>query len=266
MSAAAGRTCARRRSGRSSCIAAAAVTALVAAAGCGGNPPPHGELAASEHLAEADRHERVAAEHERRAQLTEQNPSQLPVTCIDQPLAGVPYSGTEPIQVMKPCWRTDDSEAHRQVARRNLSEAAEHRATAAGLLAAERRACAGLGADEVAHGLFFHTDDMVRIEPYRVDGALRGVRVVFARVSGLDVDWAWRAAACEQARAAVMGHRPTFLAYSPLGLPDVRVRVGDVADGIEVVVYSDRAGIAATAWNRAQELAPGAVAGGSQPR
>ncbi len=261
MTGAGGRICVRRSAARKTCIAPLALASVLATAGCAGKPPPDGDLAASEHLAEADRHEQVASDHERRALLAEQDPSRPPMTCVDQPLAGVPYSGTEPLQVMKPCWRTDDGEAHRRAAQRNLREAAEHRASAAALLGAERRACAGVGADEVAHGLFFHVDDMVRVEPYRVAGALRGVRVVFARVPGLDVDWVWRAATCEQARAAVMGHRPTFQSYSPLSLPDVRVRVGDATDGIEVIVSSERGGIAATAWTRAQELAAGAVAG-----
>ncbi|HTM23120.1 MAG TPA: hypothetical protein VL172_21515 [Kofleriaceae bacterium] len=232
------------------------ITAMLAAAGCGGAPPAHREeLGAAQHLAEADRHEQVAAEHHRAAIAAEEQGNIGPrMVCIDRPLAGTPYSGTEPIPVMRPCWRTDEIEAHEAAARRNLQEAGEHRQSAAGLLQTERQACRGVGPHEVAHGLFWHVDDIVRVESYREGGALRGVRVVFARVPGLDVNWVWHAATCEQARAAVMGHVPTFLPYSPLALPDTRVRVVDVADGIEITIFSSRDDIAAAAAGRAQDL------------
>ena len=230
-------------------------------AGCGGGKPaPEKPLGAAEHLAEAQRHDRVAAEHQDQAVTLERQGAMPTVTCIDQPLAGVPYSGTEPIQVMRPCWRTDDIETHEQAARLNIREAAEHRRAARELRVAERQACAGMGEEEIAHGPFWHVDDIAVVDRIDEGGELRGARVVFLATSGLTPEWLERAIACEQARAAVVGFDERTAPASPATLPHVKTEVRPVPGGIAVTLRSPDPVVAAAIYGRASYLLSGHAA------
>ncbi len=239
-----------------------AILLSVVLTGCGGGsrPAPEKPLGAAEHLTEAQRHDRVAAQHEDEAEVLERQGATPVLTCIDQPLAGVPYSGTEPLQVMRPCWRTDDIETHRRAARQNSREAADHRRAARELRVAEQQACAGLGEEEIAHGPFWHVDDIAVVERIDEGGELRGARVVFLSVSGLSPAWLERAIACEQARAAVIGYDQRASSTSPATLPHVKAEVRPVPGGIAVMLRSPDPLVAAQIYGRASYLLSGHAA------
>jgi hypothetical protein len=222
---------------------------------CGGSSRPPERLSVKEHLDEAARHDSVAEQHQnsydgsRRAEGG-------PIECYDQPLAPAPRSGAEEIRIVKPCWTREHSpsEFHREIAAKNRREAAEHRAAAAALVAAEREACEGIGESELSHSPFSHVEDIAAVEAYREDGALRGARIAFRQVPGLSATWLSRALYCHQTRAAVMGFSPTFMPDCPAMLPEVGVSVEATGGSIVVTLRSDRDDIAALIWGRAGDL------------
>jgi hypothetical protein len=234
--------------------------AVAALASCGPRPttdPGHpGPLSAQEHHAEADRHEREAEAHESMYR-PEEDPGQTKTPqCFDQPLAGVPTSGTESLPLMRPCWsaETNPTEHHRKIAADNLRAARDHRAKAAELLGAEKRACAELGEEEISHSPFFHREDIAAVERYEESGVLRGARVRFRDVPGLTASWLRHSIACHQARAAVMGYSTSFQPYCPLVLEGVAAAVNETPDGLEVVLRAPRSETAAAVLGRADDL------------
>jgi hypothetical protein len=211
----------------------------------------------------AAEHEQLAAFEDKEADEQDRgNPKDVdslregPIECIDRPLAGVPYSGTEPLPVMRPCWTVEQNPttAHRKEALRLREEAARHRAQAAALRRAELTACAGLGEDEIAHSPFFHKDDIHSVTAYYEGDELRGVRVRFRAVPGLTVSWLDRAIRCHQARAAFMGYAPSFQPYCPLGAGPAAVEVTAVQGGILVTLRAQQAYVAAALYGRAADL------------
>ena len=237
--------------------------ALLASLACGGAPstdPGHpGPLSVAEHQAEADRHEREAQAHDAMYR-PEEDPGQSKAPqCFDQPLAGIPTSGTENLQIMRPCWTAESNPTahHRRIAEDNLRAARAHRALAAALLGAEKRACGGLGEHEISHSPFFHKEDIVRVERYEEDGQLRGATVLFREVSGLTQTWLRHSIACHQARAAVMGYSTKFMSYCPLALEGVAAAVTQTREGLIVHLRSDRSEIAAAILGRTEDLEGG---------
>ena len=208
-------------------------------------------LSAAAHLDEARRHERAADRP------IEPEVAGTPdLRCYDDPVEGVSTTGGQPLRVLKPCWTSVTSpSADRQAVDRHRRDAEAHRERAADLLGAEKRACAGLGADEISHSPFYHREDLVRVEPVRDErDEIRGVRALFADVPGLTVAWLERAARCHQARAAVMGYSPTFMSYCPLVAGKSRIHAWRDDDGIWLRVTSDEPTTAAAIWGRASAL------------
>lgn len=237
-----------------------ALATLVACGGSNQNEVPKRPMSVAQHEAAAQEHDEEAEAHERLYQPAEERTSGQPIECIDQPLAGIPYSGTEPMQVMRPCWTADQNPTthHLREAARHREEAARHRGEAKKLLGAEQDACAGLGEDAIAHSPFFHDEDIVSLEPVREDGVVRGFRAVFREVPGLSAGWLERAVRCHQTRAAVMGYSSTFMPYCPITVGPNQATVKEGEAGIIVVLTSEKSEVAAAMLGRARDLVSGA--------
>lgn len=222
------------------------------------DPGHNRPLSVAEHEAEAQRHDRVAAEE----QAIDDNPEATrdqsqPMRCYDRPLAPNPTSGTETLSIMRPCWTASRGGDHAHRAAVHRKAARDHRQKAAELLGAERRSCAGLGEDEIAHSPFFHREDIVSVVAYREGAELRGAIVGFRKVPGLDAAWLRSAIACHQARAAVMGYSRTYMKYCPLMVGTMSVTVREVTGGYEVTMGSDDRTVAAAILGRAEDLRGG---------
>jgi len=228
--------------------------------GCGSSPErdtlPERDKSVQDHLDESAQHEREAARHDARVRGEPTGDTHKPMECRDDPLEGVTYSGSEPYSILRPCWTgvTDPDEQHREEARRHRRLAAMHRARASALVAAEARACAGLGEAEISRSPLTRRDDVIRVSPLREHGRLRGATVVLRAVPGLTVSWLRRSLACHRARAAALGYPPQFMADCPMTLPSVVEQVRAVEDGVEVTLRTKREEIAAAVLGRAQRL------------
>ncbi len=232
-------------------LALSATALLVAAApSCGGGSQQKPErLSVAQNLAEADRHEREAVEHERNYSQTRQREGN-PIQCYDQRTPD-PASGGEPLRVLRPCWSSEQRPSRHQLdaAHADREEAARHRAVAASMLRAEREACEGLGDDEMSHSPFFHRDDILRVDEVRVDGELHGARVLFSKVPGLEVGWLRRAIACHQAHAAATGYDPKVMSYCPLMVAPTSTTVEEFGGTVAVTI------VARTDWEIAAVVA-----------
>jgi hypothetical protein len=154
---------------------------LVVAAGaaCGGSRERPERLSVAENLAEADRHDRVATEHEQ-LYVQHRRAESGGIHCYDR-RSPDSSPGGEPTRVLRPCWTREQRPARQYLdaARAERKQAARHRAVAASLLRAERGSCEGLGQDEISHSPFFHREDILRVDEVRMDGELHGARVVY---------------------------------------------------------------------------------------
>ncbi len=240
------------------------VSVVGSSTGCGGsNPAPsrqpetNRQISANEHMVEARKHDRMAAQHASKPSTRSPETRQTNgMYCIDKPLAGVPYSGGQPLRVLRPCWTSvvTPDEYHRKAVDRHRAKAAAHRGQAKALLNTERQYCANLGEAEISQSPFWHVDDILSVEKYVVGGALRGARITFRRVRGLSVAWLRRASACHQARAAMLGYPRTLMTYCPLVLEGATFDVADSDVGYAVTIQSKRDPIAAVIWARAVDL------------
>jgi len=230
---------------------------LLLCLGCGGpQEPAHGDLSTAAHYKEARRHERVADGHDEAVKRNRERVGTRRVECINRPLAGTPTSGTENLQVMKPCWTSEEdpaSVAHRRSARNQRLLAAEHRAKARALLLAEQKACRGLAETDISRSPFWHRDDISSVTPLKKRGAVTGVTVVFKKVRGLSVEWMTRSVACHRARAAALGFRTDFMVYCPLMLASIEAEVTESKAGIVVTITSKRSEMAAAALGRVRD-------------
>jgi len=210
------------------------------------------------HMADASRYAQLAAENVELAVEAARAEAQSsdPIHCVDRPLEGISYSGGEPLEVLRPCWTSviSASEHYSQRARRHRVRAVWHRERAETLLETEHVACAGLGEGEIATSPFSQTEDITSIEEYRVDGALRGARVVFRKLPGLSAKWMHRSIQCHYARAAALGFPRDYMSFCPATLPDVRISVVEEPSGIVVIIAADRDEMAAAVLGRASDL------------
>lgn len=235
-------------------ISSSTASLLFLVTACAGGQQQPERLSVGQNLAEAERHDRDAAAHEQAFARVRQAESR-PVQCHDQRLPD-PNSGGEPVRVLRPCWTREEppSRHHLDEARVQRKEAARHRAVAASMLRAEREACRGLGEDEMSHSPFFHREDILRVEEVRVDGELHGVRVLFARVPGLDAGWLRRAVVCHQARAAAMGYPAKEMSYCPLMVAPTSATIEDLGATVAVTLIARRDWEIAAVVGRAKAL------------
>jgi hypothetical protein len=246
---------------------AVAALTVAAASSCGGRTRSQRETATlTPHYLSATQHEVAAQEHDRAATEREralagrdrtQEAARSPAHCFDQPIEiPGPDLGGEPVRVLRPCWTGElrPAGALEREAMEHRREAARHRAIAGTLRRVERESCAGLGQADTSHSPFFHRDDIAAVDRIMVEGELRGARVLFRKVAGLDAPWMRRAIFCHQARAAAMGYAPDFMSYCPLMIAPTFVSVEETARGIEVSIRARRDVEAAAIYGRARDL------------
>lgn len=167
------------------------------------------------------------------------------------------------------CWREtlNPSHEHQRMAEEHRKIAAQHRAASAALVAAEKRACAGLGDEDRDMTPFGHGSDIQSASRYREEivsteggpssGEYTGATIVFRAVPGLTGPWLQRIIDCHLARNAVIGHAAASseMAYCPLTLEGVQAVVREVSNGFAVDVTSSNPRVADEIWARAQRLA-----------
>jgi hypothetical protein len=233
------------------------VVIAVTMAACGGRrePPPQRPLGVAAHLEEAERHEAEAARAERLAAELAVRKPQDDFVCMDQALADQSTSGGERL-IRSPCWAGEIGavDRHRDDAARLRADAAEHRARARALSTAERTSCAGLTDAELDHTPFAHREDVAAVTAELEEGALRGARIRFAPVRGLDAAWLRGAIACHQARAAAVGFNPKYMSYDPTVIAGAEVSVVEDARGILVIVRAADDATSRIVYERAEEL------------
>jgi hypothetical protein len=235
-----------------------ALVLLAACAGPASVSPPR-PLGVAEHRAEADDHDARAARHA--AAAAEHAEGRNGYACGDTVLADQLTSGGERLQLAVPCWNTDveASFEHRRAAARERSEAARHRSQARALEQVERDRCAGLSPAELDHTPFWHRGDIARVERLADGATLRGARVTFKAVRGLDGSWLEHALQCHRARAAAVGWDSRYMGYDPSLLPGVTTTVVATNDGLTVEIRAADADVAAVVAGRTEALLTDAV-------
>lgn len=222
---------------------------LLACAGSGTKDSAE-PMSAAEHLAEAERHEREAAQLDDRPADTAGGDVSPTVAAVST----VSTSGGAPLTQPRWTYSLAPTMEYRAKAKRLREEAAEHRRIAEGLMAAEKRACAGLRQEDIDLGPFFHRHDIKSVSPVKDKGTLRGARIRFAIVPELTVAWMERAVECAHARAAVLGYPDDYMKDSPLMLDHVSAAVRQAGAQIEVEIVSAKPLTAAAILGRAEAL------------
>jgi hypothetical protein len=230
--------------------------ALVLLAACAGptSVSPPRPIGVAEHRAEADQHDGRAARHA--AAAAEHAEGRNGHTCGDTVLADQLTSGGERLELAVPCWNTDAEASfeHRRAAAHERSEAARHRAAARDLEQVERDRCSGLSPAELDHTPFWHRSDIARVERLTEGDTLRGARVTFRPVRGLDVSWMEHALQCHRARAAALGWDSRYMGYDPSLLPGVSTTVVAADNGITIEVRTTNPDVAAVVAGRTEAL------------
>lgn len=235
------------------------LASLVVVASCAEAPLPSQSQPAGyqQKLADADAHDRAAAEHLR---AIERAATFGPVnyTCNNPLDTPMPTSATQ-VTRYQPCWDYRDEVGAHQVAAMEEHDMAEaERRAAKELVVAERAACANVPEHERDHSAFSHRRSISEVIPHFEDGVLRGVRIVFKPVAALDADWLRRDIACQQAHVAVLGRVPASLAQDPTLVRNAEVSVSDVGGRVVVVVRTDE-NQARLALAKARGLGPSAT-------
>lgn len=205
------------------------------------------------HLAESDRHNADATAHAKQASGV-RGEAATDIKCADDPLESVSYIGTEPYKIIRPCWDAPKTSGdwHRNEEIRHLREASEHRAMADALVAAEGRACAGLGAVEVSWSPLTRGNSITQVEPLYEGGELQGATITLRKTPGLSAAWLKRSLSCHRARAASLGYPSRFMTECPMSLPGVSAEVFDSEGVLTVKVRATRDEIAAAILGRAE--------------
>jgi hypothetical protein len=210
-------------------------------------------------MAEAAEHDREATVHERQAGDARARVDSSGIQCgnpVIGPITDQSTSGGERISSWLPCWSVErDAARHHQAeADRLHREAMIDRAVARNLVAIEREFCAVLPPGELTHTPFYHREDVAAVEPYVEGGKVKGARIHFKAVEGLDANWMRQALTCHRARAAVVGYDPKYMDYDPTMLADVNVAVTERKGRVDVLVRSDGEITAAVVLARAKAL------------
>jgi hypothetical protein len=217
---------------------------------------PRQPLGVTEHLAEADRHEADAHQHELLAAEAERTGGTTTYVCGDRVLADQATSGGERLAPRSPCWSAEARavERHRQAAARLRTDARSHRARARQLLGAAREACAAMSEEELSHTPFAHHEDIAAVEALLDGDLVRGARIRFAPVEGLTATWLRQSLTCHQALAAVGGYEPTYMAECPSVVAGAETTVEETPAGLVVEVRSGDPAAALVIYARAEAL------------
>lgn len=158
-----------------------------------------------------------------------------------------------------PCWTVPSpgaAEAHRKAA-------AEHRAAAAALVAAETQACTGLSEDDRATSPLERRDDIASVDPLVETSESSkggktarqvGATVTLRAVPGLTSEYLQRLVECHLARNAALGHAVPEMPDCPLVPKGVTARVRSAGTGFAVDVRSDDPDTAREVLARAKRL------------
>jgi hypothetical protein len=236
-------------------VAKLSLTLVVAAAGGCSRPIPPSEGYAA-HMADADEHARRAQEHRQAVSGLHSGPPGADYQCGDRDLSDQLTSGGQRMLPVVPCWDPVEENAERQrvAALREDKAARDERRAAAGLVEAELAACRGITPEEIEHSPFAHRRAIAEVIPHREAGLVRGVRIVFKPVLGLNVAWMQRAIACHRARFERMGEPPTYLTDDPTLVAGATATVSLHSGHIEVLVVTRDDVAANVALGRAEDL------------
>lgn len=174
------------------------------------------------------------------------------------------------------CWNesVNPTSEHEAIAQRHRELAAQHRAASEALVSAEKKACAGLDADDRDMSPFAHAGDIASVEPLKAQIATQtpfgttsstggletgkdvGATITFRAVPGLSAPWLQRIIDCHLARNAPLGHElaSAEMPYCPLTLNGVRAAVREAGSGFAVDVRTDDWATAKEVRRMAQRL------------
>lgn len=242
---------------------------LAGAAGCGSSQPvlatqPHGYASRMEN---ADAHDAAADSLRTSAHGSGLVLNPQDYQCGDVDMSDQLTSGGQRMVNQVPCWdpAEERAERHRIAALREDEIARRERRAAARLVEAEQEACRGISPSEIAHSPFSHRSAIASVTAERSGDTVRGVRIVFKPVSGLNATWMEQAIACHRARFERLGEPPTYLSDDPTlvsgATATVVTRAGRNGHWIEVLVETRDDVAAHVALGRAEDLVRERTAG-----
>lgn len=245
---------ARPSRSRASLVAALACGALAACATKQQTARP--PMSAGDHLAEAERHEADARALEESAAAAERTGAPTQVTCGDTASTELITSGTERLHVLPPCWAGEASAIRRERAHaaQLRTDARRHRIQAREMVLSQQKWCAGLPEAELDHSPFDHREDLRGVQAELEGDRLRGARIFFRQVPGLDAEWMMKTLACHQAIASAEGYDSPHLAACPSAVQGAKTTVRESPFGLEVVITSLDPGAAIVIYGRAEAL------------
>lgn len=235
---------------------------LAGLAACASSPPRVERTSPKSYddrIAEAAQHDRDATVHERQAADARARIDPNAISCGHSVVSNVgdqSTSGGERISTWVPCWSVERDAAryHQAEADRLHREAQLDRAVARNLVAVEHEFCGVLPASELTHTPFYHREDVAAVEPYVEAEKVKGARIHFKPVAGLDANWMRKAVLCHRARAATIGYDPKYMDYDPTMLADINVAVTERKGAVHVLVRSDNEVTSAVVISRAKAL------------
>lgn len=213
-------------------------------------------MSASDHLAEAARHEEAARALEENAAATERTGAPTQLTCGDTASTELITSGTERLHVAPPCWAGEASAVRRDRAHaaQLRADARRHRIQAREMVKGQEKWCAGLPEAELDHTPFDHREDLLSVRAELEGDKLRGARITFGAVRGLSAEWLSKTLACHKAMAAAEGYDSPHLAVCPSTVEGATSVVVESPRGLEVVITSVDPGSAIAIYARAEAL------------
>lgn len=229
-------------------------SALACFFSCGGNSEPAHHypqsMSAEQHAARADYHEQEATQVLGKVKPDDEIHR---ARCVAP--GSTLESGGERMQIMSPCWTlTEENAAYTRLAEQQKRAAEEHRDWAKALKELETNACRHLSEKEQQTSPFQHPRDVLVVEPYKENGVLRGVHVVFKKIPNLNKGWLSRSVACHRARAAKVGYSRDWMPHCPLALPETTVDISEEDRSLEVVLRSTNGIVAGEILGRTMHL------------
>lgn len=229
---------------------------LVLAGSCATPGTRPGDMSADEHRSRAGMEGATAEQHQSQYELTARTSRDRCRVPIDAARVGIGLSDI--------CWSsvTNPTESHLGEAEQHRRYAQEHRAAAAALVEAEKRACSGIAPDDRDLSPFEHVDDITAVVPL-TEGVssgkasvprTAGAVVTFRALPGLTVEWLQRVVDCHLARNASLGHQVPEMPSCPLVPKGAEAKVSSTGDGFSVAVRADDPASAAEIFARANRL------------
>jgi hypothetical protein len=175
-------------------------------------------------------------------------------------------TGGRPVTYWVPCWDNWDGDlaAEKPMGpwftppgapeRERVDVRANANADVAERAGTELKACEGLARRDVERSPFSHRTAIVEVVPHREGGEVRGARVVFKAVPGLNAAWMRRAIACQQARNTKLGDTTSVATMDPTLVEGATTTVVQHGGRIDVLVETETETAGQLALTRAQQL------------